>query len=382
MEKPTGMQSDAPRHRVAVTAVFAALVVALSAAPGTTGPSAGGVSSDNVTYLGTVPTEAGAAATGARLVDEYLYVGGARSFSIYDVSDPESPALVSITPTGPQFPNEDIDTNGSILLVSNELRRILQVWDVEDKSAPVKLAEMSNLGDHTFTCVFDCRYAYGSRGAIIDLKDPSAPVFAGGWGVPPRGDGYDTTEVSPGLVLTATRTINLLDVRKKPTRPETIARGTTPDDRLIHSLRWPNGGRDRFFLVQGETPFSRFCEEDSGAFMTWDTRGYKKTRTFHMVDEYRVVNGTMVDGNPPANGAGCTAMWFQEHPRFSNGGLVASAFFEHGVRFLDVGPKGSISEVGYFTPLGGEAIASYWITDEIVYSVDMTRGIDILRFDG
>jgi hypothetical protein len=31
-------------------------------------------------------------------------------------------------------------------------------------------------------------------------------------------------------------------------------------------------------------------------------------------------------------------------------------------------------------PHGGSTGASYWITDEIVYSVDYARGIDILRF--
>lgn len=382
MAKGNGMQSKAPRWRVALTVLMSLLLTGLFVAPAATGPSAGGLSSDNVVYLGTVPFEAGSAATGARVVDDHLYVGGARSFSIYDVSDPEAPVLVSVTPTGPQFPNEDIDTNGKILLVSNELRRTLQVWDVENKAAPVKLSEMSNVGDHTFSCVLRCRYAYGSRGSIVDLRDPSAPRLTGLWAMAPGSDGFDVTEVSRGMVLTATRTINLLDARRKPSRPTTVARATTADNRLIHSLRWPNRGRDRFFLVQGETPFSRLCNDNSGAFMTWDTRGYKRTRTFHLVDEYRVTNGTMVDGSPPANAFGCTAMWFQEHPDFADGGLVASAFFEHGVRFLDVDRRGKISETGYFMPLGGEAIAAYWVTEDVVYSVDTTRGIDILRFDG
>ncbi len=31
-------------------------------------------------------------------------------------------------------------------------------------------------------------------------------------------------------------------------------------------------------------------------------------------------------------------------------------------------------------PVGGQASVSYWITDEIVYTVDYNRGLDILRF--
>jgi hypothetical protein len=346
-------------------------------------PSAGGLSSDNVTYVSTVPFDAGAVSTGARRVGHYLYVAGARSFSIYDISDPLAPSLVSLTPTGPQFPNEDVDTNGRILLVSDQdVTRTLEVWDVEDKTTPVLLATLENLSDHTFSCVLDCRYAYGAGGSIIDLRDPVNPEHVNHWGPVASGDGFDVTEVSSGRVLTATRAIQLLDATKDVVRPTVVAQGTSPDGRLIHSLRWPNGGRDRFFLVQGETPFSQKCETDSGAFMTWDTRGYRRTHSFHMIDEFRVTNGTVTDGNPPANAAGCTDMWFQEHPSFSNGGLVAVAFFEHGTRFLEVGPRGHISEAGYFMPLGGETIASYWITKDIVYAIDMTRGIDILRYEG
>lgn len=369
-----------PRRLVALAAGLTAAVYPLGvAAPS---PAAGGLASDNVTYVSTVPFETGAALTGARLVGDHLYVAGARSFSIYDVSDPLAPVLRSVTPTGPNFPNEDVDTNGSILLVSDQqVRGNLEIWDVENKDAPALIAEMSGIRDHTFTCVLRCRYAYGANGTIIDLADPANPTRVGAWGQVSGNDGFDTTEVSPGRILTASRTIYLLDGRKDPVSPRIVAQGGTADGRLIHSLRWPNRGADRFFLVQGETPASTTCDESSGAFMTWDTRGYRKTRSFRLIDEFRVANGTVVDGSPPANVLGCTTMWFQEHPSFQNGGLVASAFFDHGTRFLDVGATGKISEVGYFLPAGGQTIATYWITDEIVYAIDTTRGIDILTFD-
>lgn len=352
-----------------------ALVAPSSGAPAT------GFASPNVEHVATVPFEAGGP-TGARLVDDYLYVSGVRSFSIYDVSDPLAPALQSVTPVGFQFANEDVDTNGEILLLSDDTgRRMLHVWNVSDKKVPKKLAEVSNMRDHNFACVLDCTWAYGSRGSIVDLRDPAAPVVAGNWGGGATpGDGYDTTEVAPGIVLTATRVMYLLDARRNPSKPKVIARATSPDNRLIHSTRWPRSSKDDFVLVQGETPFTGLCDEGSGAFMTWDASRWRKTGTFRLVDEYRMVNGTYTDGNPPAGPAGCTAMWFQEHPDFSDGGLVASAFFEHGTRFLDVDRKGRITEVGHFTPWAGSTIASYWITDEIVYAIDITRGIDILRF--
>ena len=244
-------------------------------------PTDTGFMSSNVTYMSTVPYEVGGTPSGARLLGKYLYVAGARTLSIYDVSDPLAPELESITPIGPVFPNEDVDTNGKILLVTSEtIGKKLFIYDVENKSAPVKLAELSEVRDHTFTCVLKCRYGWGSRGTIVDLKDPSNPEIAGYWGGSPPNDGFDVTEVAPGLVLTATRTIKLLDARKDPLHPETLAMGGTVDNRLIHSNRWPRKGRDDFFLVQGETPFSQTCDEASGAFMTWDATKWKKTHSF------------------------------------------------------------------------------------------------------
>lgn len=351
--------------------------------PGASGRNASvGLTSPNVEYLGTIPFDGGGA-TGADIVGKHLYVAGLKSLSIYDISTPQSPALLSHTPLPVYFANEDVDTNGKILLLSSDTTLDeLYVYDVRDKAAPRLIGTASGVTDHNFACAFGCRWAYGSRGSIVDLRDPSDPRKVSSWGggVDPS-DGFDTTEVANGRILTATRMIRLLDARKDPRDPVTVAAGTTEDNRLIHSVRWPRNMKDRFVLVQGETPFSRTCNEESGAFMTWDASAWRKTRTFRMIDEFRVVNGTMIDGNPPANGAGCTAMWFDEHPDFRDGGLVVSGFFEHGARFLDVSAEGEISEVGYFTPLGGATIATYWATGEIVYAIDLVRGIDILRFD-
>jgi hypothetical protein len=351
------------------------LVLATTAPVATARPD-GGVTSPNVTYVATIPLDAGAA-TGARLVGKTLYVAGSKSFSVYDVTNPELPLLQSVTPVGFNFPSEDVDTNGSVLLLNDEqgVAGALQVWDVRDKKAPVRLATLPGMRDHTFTCVLGCRYAYGSRGTIVDLRNPAKPVVAGRWASLPTSDGFDVTEVSPGMVLTSSRTIRLLDARANPAKPRVVRQGRTNDTRLIHSNRWPRQGRDRFFLVQGETPFSGRCTRESGALMTWDAR------TFSLVDEFRVTNGVYADGSPPAGAAGCTAMWFQPHPTFADGGLVAAGFFEHGVRFLDVDKRGRIAEVGYFTPAAGATIAAYWITPEIVYAVDLEKGIDILRFD-
>lgn len=61
---------------------------------------------------------------------------------------------------------------------------------------------------------------------------------------------------------------------------------------------------------------------------------------------------------------------------------MAVDYYEHGTHFLDVDEAGQIKRVGYFLPNAGSTSAAYWITDEIVYAVDYTRGVDILRYTG
>ena len=365
-----------------LTKALLAAALFLSILPGSPA-GALGAHSPNVEYVPTVPPEAGTWTTG-KLHGDYFYASGMKSFTIYDVSNPESPQLVSHTPTGVQFINEDIDTNGEILLVTDErLRGILQIWSVEDKSNPVKLAELEGMVDHTFACVLDCTWAYGGGGDIVDLRDPANPKPAGRWHqeMPPLW-GFDTYEVSPGVVITGSRIMYLLDGRKDPAHPKVLAQATTADQRVIHSLKWPRAGKDRFLLVQSETSPKPRCDDRSGKFMTWDMTKWRKTKTFTMIDEYLPPPGNWVDANPGASALGCSATWFHHHPSFKNGGLVAGAFFDHGTRFLWIDDAGQIEEVGYYMPYGGSTTSTYWVTDEIVYSVDITHGIDVLRFTG
>src|SRR4029077_21111428 len=75
--------------------------------------------------------------------------------------------------------------------------------------------------------------------------------------------------------------------------------------------------------------------------------------------------------------------WCQEHPTFHDGGLVALSEYEDGVRFLQIGSDGSSKEQGYFLSLGSSSSSPKWAgKDDVLYSIDYQRGIDILRYKG
>ncbi|HYP22456.1 MAG TPA: hypothetical protein VEV43_02685 [Actinomycetota bacterium] len=337
-------------------------------------------SSPNVEYLGHVPLENDTA--GARVVGRYLFVTTSRALTIYDLKDPLGPVKAGWTPMpqSPYFPQEDVDTNGRILLVPS-IDGVLNVVDVEDKTNPRVIGRLDGGASHTNTCVLDCTYSYASGGQIVDLRDPANPKLAGDWkktaGLPPSST-HDVTEVAPGMIVTS-GPIALLDARKDPTKP--VVRAFAWDDGpggIVHSNLWPRGMRDRYLLVGGESAGPR-CTDAKASFTTYDTRGWRDSKTFRKLDQYRPPHGTYTDGNPAAN-TFCMH-WFDDHPEFRDGGLVAVAWYEHGTRFVEVGRGGRIREAGHFLPVGASTSAAYWVTDEIVYTADYQRGIDILRFD-
>ncbi len=363
------------RRLLAAIAAFSLAFVAPASGSPAGGPTVGGFASDNFEYVTHIPFNNDTA--GARIFGRYLYLTTTRDLRIYDISKPAAPELVG-SAVIPQFPpyfgEEDPDTNGKILLLNGS------VVDVEDKTSPIVIGE-HEADQHTISCVLDCTYAYGSEGAIVDLRDPTKPKVVGDWTkfAPPLGNTHDVTEVKPGLVMTSTNPLVYLDARKDPLRPKVLAAAGTDDGSYMHANLWPRQGKERYLLVGSETVGPR-CGPEAGAFMTWDTKNWQKTRTFKLTDTYRVENGLYTDGNSPAN-LFC-AHWFETHPKYRNGGLVAMAWYEHGTRLFDISSTGKIKEAGYFIPYGGSTSAAYWANDEILYSVDYNRGLDVLRYTG
>jgi hypothetical protein len=369
-------------------AFVGALALAVSASGAAAGPTAGGMASDNVEWVGFVPFEQ-SSTTGVNTFGKYMVVTSWKNFSIYDISDPESPSLLSTRPFGFKFENEDVQTNGEIMLFSEQTpRNILHIWNIEDKSNPVQIGEIANGGGHTSECILNCKFSYASTGAIVDLRKPDkAKLLKQNWKeLLGLSDGvHDSDEFKPGFIIVSTYATPapIVDVRN-PLKPKVVGQvpHPQPEDFIFHSGDWPNKGKDRFVLMQGEQNATTRCSEADGPFMSFDTKGWPKKFAFNHVDTFRVENGTYADGSPAVNGLGCSAHWFEVHPTFKNGGLTAVGYYEHGTRFIDVASNGKLKEVGYFMPWGGSTSAAYWVDKKIVYAADYGRGIDILRWTG
>ncbi|HEX8105004.1 MAG TPA: hypothetical protein VF533_20450 [Solirubrobacteraceae bacterium] len=412
----------------AVPALAALAGLAIAAAPPAAADQQGPdyVTSDNVEYLTSFKPATGLTA-GARIIGKYLYVTSAKDLEIFDISKPETPQLVGNITANIQFENEEVPTNGKLLGISSDLVNTgaecltsppsgvntvvgggcLRLYDVRKPDAVKELPSVIGAGDHTSTCVLDCSYFYGSRGTITDARAALEPggkavKLKENWKEALRKQGFkfaaedgaevschNVNEVRPGILITACQPFTVLSVLPEDggsiTNPKILATGATPQEpaRFIHSARWPNKGTDRFALIGGETNFQPQCGPTNGAFMTFDASSVAQDGTFRLIDEIRPINGAYLDSNPPAQVLGCSVHWFEEHPTFRDGGLVALAEYENGTRFLQIQPDGKIKEQGFFIPLGGSTSAPHWVPGtDIVYAIDYERGIDVLRYKG
>lgn len=343
-------------------------------------PDAGGWHSQNLEWVTHVPGSSDSA--GLKIVGNWMYITTESHLKIYDITDPLLPVLTGAVANpgddSPYFPEEDVDTNGKILLMGAD------VIDVTDKANPRIVGTNSSNNDHTITCVLDCTWAYTSGGRIIDLRVPTAPTQTGLWttGMPATSNRHDVTEVAPGIIVTSSSPLLLLDAREDPSKPKLLAKGPTESGQFNHGNDWPNLATDKFLMVGGETGSATTnCSSDKSAVMrTFDATNWQATGALPLIDKYTPPNGLYTNGQSPAD-TYC-AHWSDTHPTYRNGGLVAMAWYEHGTRLLRITPQGKIREVGFFIPYGGTTSATYWVNDTILYEVDYNRGLDILRYTG
>jgi hypothetical protein len=392
------------------TAAPAAAQVGLPPLPNT--PPDHAVMSDNVEYLGSIKQDIGMT-TGAKIVGDRMFVTSGKNISIYDISDPASPKALGSMYTNIAWENEEVPTNGEVLAVASDFYSLgvpecvmageaagcVQFFDVRDP-ANIRQVGTIPIANHTIECALDCQYFYGRVGTIVDARgvlDGTPPTVIGDWideldgqtvgGIEIHEKScHHIRELSPGILLTACQPFVVFSILAKdgasPAHPKALYAGDAA--KFVHSARWPRDGKDKLLLTGGERNFRGRCELNDSEFSVYSADGVKKTKNFELLSQVGPAgNGFYADGKPVAGPLGCSVHWFQEHPTFRNGGLVAISEYEDGVRFLQIGKDGSITEQGYFLSLGSSSSSPKWAgKDDVLYSIDYLRGIDILRWTG
>jgi len=397
----------------AIHAAIVAATLLLTAVPSASADKSGAdwVSSDNVEYLGSLKEDVGLT-TGARVIGDRLFVTSAKNISIYDISTPETPQRLGSMALNLSWENEEVPTNGEVLAFASDFFNAMpgcgaelavtgcvQFFDVRD---PANIQEVAHIpiANHTAECSLDCQYIYGSEGTIIDARgvlDGTAPTVIGDWIAELEAQGVDSNschhirELRPGVLLTACQPFSVITINPEdapgatPATPKVLYTGEA--EKFVHSARWPRRGSDDLLLTGGELNFTGRCEMADSEFSTYSAQAVNEgqSTTFEgpLFQKPPAPNGTYTDGRPPANHLGCSVHWFQEHPTFKNGGLVALSEYENGVRFLQIGRNGSIEEQGFFAALGSSSSSPKWApSGDVVYSIDYDRGIDIIRWTG
>ncbi|MDX6585803.1 MAG: hypothetical protein QOI31_276 [Solirubrobacterales bacterium] len=406
----------AGRRPLAVLAAFTALFASAMAVPVSSAgaeppapPLPDAVMSDNVEYLGSIKQDVGMTA-GAKVVGDRLFVTSGKNLSIYDISDPASPQQLGEMEVNIAWENEEVPTNGKVLAVASDFYSLIpecvaelavagcvQFFDVRD---PANITQVGTvpIANHTVECALDCKYFYGRAGTIIDARgilDGKEPEVIGDWidelekqGVKEESC-HHIRELRPGVMLTACQPFTVFSINREdggsPKHPKVLYTGKAA--KFVHSARWPRRGSDDLLLTGGEENFRGRCELNNSEFSVYSAKKVLsgKSKTFEgPLDQVPPAgNGFYADGKPVAGALGCSVHWFQEHPTFRNGGLVAISEYEDGVRFLQIKKDGSIQEQGYFLSLGSSSSSPKWAgKDDVLYSIDYLRGIDILRYTG
>jgi hypothetical protein len=409
----------------ALTAVLPAGARALPPTPLTTVTA-----SKNVHLVTNVPTGVG---VGGKFAGHYYFQTTARSVTysapdgvsdgglwVFDVANPESPQVVSHLPL-PVWENEDVDLSVKrhVLLISADRKKTVSqvntspvvggqlfVYDITDLAHPLLKSTVSMpstvgtakdgtpLGGpgHIANCILDCSYAYltGSRDGsvhVVDLRDLANPKVVGKIKSPA---GADTGYWTPGIVhdvnvdakgyvwMTGSGGTAMYAPVKDPLHPVLVASTSKSDnartDSYIHhnSLRLDDGtvlvGEESFNGCGGDAPIEP-DDEVGGRFQSWHIDA-KAKRLRPLALYMQKVPGVST----------CSSHWFDVNKNT----VVADAWYEGGVRFLDLTNPGRVRQVGYLRTSDGAASQAQYVPGhpDLVYVSDYLRGLDVIRIDG
>lgn len=117
------------------------------------------------------------------------------------------------------------------------------------------------------------------------------------------------------------------------------------------------------------------CENDGQFQLGW-SHAENGAPIVTRLDGVNLGNGLVGTSQKPTGAVGCSSHWLDYRD-----GIAAVAWYEQGVRFFDVSDRRTIKQIGYYMP----AVTEVWQVlyhGDYVYTFDVARGIDVLRFTG
>jgi hypothetical protein len=408
----------APRRALlaCIAVVLAAGVIAIPAAKAL--PTTPLRTSENVQLVANIPGSYAGMVFDASGTHAYA-TGWATGLTIFDLSDPANPTPTGVLPL-PHFENEDVDLCGDTLLISNDREEadygaILHVIDVANPSLPTLLASLpigmtgegrgaGHIANFVNTGCTQVWLDGGDDVEVIDLSDRSHPRSLGAFksyaSVGPDPEHPTSFEVthdsevdSKGIVWNVGGGgIAGYRVARDPLKPLLVAtsgeaasndgtEATSPyNDFIMHNTKRMGSTllvtEEDYIDTDQDQPGS--CN-GQGKFETWSIKGGRNALT--PLDTWKTeLNGFLAGGSAQDSKApvtvNCSSHWFEER-----GGIAAVGWYEQGVRFLDVRNPKDVRQIGYYLPADGATWAAYWApgADDIVYTADPARGIDVLR---
>jgi hypothetical protein len=402
------------------------------------------VTSPNVTQVSNQPGSAGISGCFMR-TDELFVTSGLDSVKVFDVTDPAAPREVGVLANalfeneamncGERRKKEGIRR---FALVGVDLYQAspsdpqhvnvggneLVVVDVTDPAHPTIASRTpGTTSTHTVACIdeTDCRYAYsaGDSGSqsfsIFDLTDLTHPVeldsdpgVPGTQPFPSPTAGHKWNFDTAGFgTHTGFDGSAIFDV-SEPTDPRLVTttgaagRGADPDfpgfnDFIHHNSFRPNarafqpGAAPSFangnVLLVTEEDYEQVDCSQAGSFQAWHVRRLDGSPDAIVpLDKVELAD---LGSFPVPAYAFCSAHWFDYHPS----GIVAVGYYGGGLQLVDARDPSDLEPFGHATWGASEVWDAYWApvynkagvrtsrSTDLVYTVDLVRGLDVYRVD-
>ncbi|MEV0618589.1 hypothetical protein AB0I81_35045 [Nonomuraea sp. NPDC050404] len=398
-----------------------------SGAPATTSatpPENGVMKSDNIRHVANMPLTAPFDGeddlnTDLAFQGDHVYVGNFGGFSIYDISDPAKPQLVSQVACPAQ--QNDVTIYGNLLVLSIDEPRGgpecdsgdgerkwegLRIFDVSDKKSPEYVgAVQTECGSHTHTMVpnGETLYVYVSSPGpepdsatcpapheliqIVEIptKSPqSAKVVAKPDIFPDRqqsdfASGCHDITAYPEKKLAAAACFGdgvLLDI-SDPVKPKVLQQLTdTENFQIWHSATFNNDGTKIVFSDElgggGQATCDRNTPDTKGANAVYDLVGGKLEKRGY----FKIPREQQEEENCVAHNGSLIPVQDKD--------IMVQSWYQGGVSVWDFTDSANPKEIGFFErgPHESGGLAGSWSAyyyNGYIYSSDITEGLDVLE---